>query len=263
MNAVLANSASRCSGCGLSVSVVNSRLSVSVTVRPGSCANVRPTSKSSKYSPAMKSLQLSHANLINMNFETNDEHQLIRDAIGKVCSRFPDDYWSACDTGAPIPLGFLQRARHRRLDRHRDSGSLRRQRARHHRSLGRARGSGRFRAAMNGASSVHLSIFGMHPIVRHGSEEMKQRYLPRVANGDLHVAFSRHGAGCRHGYHLDQNRCAPGWRQLHRARTQGVDHQGARLRTGAASRAHRSPRQGRETHAGHDLAVRRNCNARR
>src|SRR5438067_591048 len=44
-------------------------------------------------------------------------------------------------------------------------------------------------AAMNGASSVHLSIFGMHPVVLHGSEEMRQRYLPRIAKGDLHVAF--------------------------------------------------------------------------
>ena len=44
-------------------------------------------------------------------------------------------------------------------------------------------------ACMNGASSIHLSIFGMHPVVRHGSAELRQRYLPRVATGDLHVAF--------------------------------------------------------------------------
>ena len=29
----------------------------------------------------------------------------------------------------------------------------------------------------------------MHPVVKYGSEEMKQKYLPRVAKGDLHVAF--------------------------------------------------------------------------
>src|SRR5262245_44305185 len=44
-------------------------------------------------------------------------------------------------------------------------------------------------ACMNGASSIHLSIFGMHPVVRHGSAELRQRYLPRVATGELHVAF--------------------------------------------------------------------------
>jgi acyl-CoA dehydrogenase len=44
-------------------------------------------------------------------------------------------------------------------------------------------------AAMNGCSAIHLSIFGMHPLVLHGTEELKARYLPRVASGELHVAF--------------------------------------------------------------------------
>ena len=44
-------------------------------------------------------------------------------------------------------------------------------------------------ACMNGASAIHLSIFGMHPVVLHGSDEMKRRYLPSVADGTLHVAF--------------------------------------------------------------------------
>jgi acyl-CoA dehydrogenase len=43
---------------------------------------------------------------------------------------------------------------------------------------------------MNGCSALHLSVFGMNPVVAHGSEEMRKRYLPRVASGELHVAFS-------------------------------------------------------------------------
>ncbi len=42
---------------------------------------------------------------------------------------------------------------------------------------------------MNAASSMHLSIFGMHPVVVHGSEQLKRETLPRVVNGDLHVCF--------------------------------------------------------------------------
>jgi acyl-CoA dehydrogenase len=42
---------------------------------------------------------------------------------------------------------------------------------------------------MNGCSAVHLSIFGMNPIVKYGSEQMRRAYLPRVADGTLHVAF--------------------------------------------------------------------------
>ena len=43
--------------------------------------------------------------------------------------------------------------------------------------------------AMNAASALHLSIFGMGPVIHHGSEEMKQRYLPPTATGELHVSF--------------------------------------------------------------------------
>jgi len=42
---------------------------------------------------------------------------------------------------------------------------------------------------MNGCSAIHMSIFGLHPVVLHGSPEMKQRYLPRIASGELQAAF--------------------------------------------------------------------------
>src|SRR5699024_9109192 len=52
-------------------------------------------------------------------------------------------------------------------------------------------------AAMNGATALHLSIFGMHPVVLHGSEQLKRATLPRNAKGDLHVCFgvTEPGAG--------------------------------------------------------------------
>ncbi|HEX4109818.1 MAG TPA: acyl-CoA dehydrogenase family protein, partial [Solirubrobacteraceae bacterium] len=44
-------------------------------------------------------------------------------------------------------------------------------------------------AGMNGASSMHMSIFGMHPVIVHGSEELKRSTLPRIVDGELHVCF--------------------------------------------------------------------------
>jgi len=41
----------------------------------------------------------------------------------------------------------------------------------------------------NAASTLHLSIFGMGPVIHHGSEELKRRYLPPTATGELHVSF--------------------------------------------------------------------------
>jgi acyl-CoA dehydrogenase len=43
--------------------------------------------------------------------------------------------------------------------------------------------------AMNAASTLHLSIFGMGPVIHHGSPEMKRKYLPPTATGQLHVSF--------------------------------------------------------------------------
>lgn len=43
--------------------------------------------------------------------------------------------------------------------------------------------------AMNAASTMHLSIFGMGPVIHHGSEAMKEKYLPPTARGELHVSF--------------------------------------------------------------------------
>jgi acyl-CoA dehydrogenase len=50
---------------------------------------------------------------------------------------------------------------------------------------------------MNAASSMHLSIFGMHPVIVHGSDDLKDRTLPRIVTGDLHVCFgvTEPGAG--------------------------------------------------------------------
>jgi acyl-CoA dehydrogenase len=41
----------------------------------------------------------------------------------------------------------------------------------------------------NAASTLHLSIFGMGPVIHHGSEELKRRVLPPTATGELHVSF--------------------------------------------------------------------------
>jgi alkylation response protein AidB-like acyl-CoA dehydrogenase len=44
-------------------------------------------------------------------------------------------------------------------------------------------------AGASGASALHFYMFPPMPIIRHGSEEMKERYLPRIAEGDLLMAF--------------------------------------------------------------------------
>ena len=124
-----------------------------------------------------------------MDFALTEEQDMIRDAIRRICTDFPDEYWAKCDEGHTFPWDFYNALAEGGWigiaipEQYGGSGkgiteaSI---------ILEEVSASG---AAMNGASGVHLSIFGMHPVVKYGSEEMKQKYLPRVANGDLHVAF--------------------------------------------------------------------------
>ncbi len=113
----------------------------------------------------------------------------VRAAVAAVCAKFDDEYWSACDAehrfpwefyGAMATGGWIGIAI---PERYGGGGRGIRHAAA---VLEEVAASG---ACMNGASAIHLSIFGMHPVVVHGSEAMRQRFLPAVADGSLHVAF--------------------------------------------------------------------------
>ena len=124
-----------------------------------------------------------------MDFAGTDEHQLIRDSVRKLCAGFPDEYWSEKDEAHEFPWDFynaMAAAGFVGIAIPEDYGGSGRGITEASIVLEEVAASG---AAMNGCSSLHLSIFGMHPVVKHGSEAMKQRYLPRVVSGDLHVAF--------------------------------------------------------------------------
>jgi acyl-CoA dehydrogenase len=45
-------------------------------------------------------------------------------------------------------------------------------------------------AGTSGASPIHFSMFPPQPIIKYGSEEMKRRYLPKIASGEMKLAFS-------------------------------------------------------------------------
>ncbi|GAB3681434.1 acyl-CoA dehydrogenase family protein [Saccharopolyspora tripterygii] len=44
-------------------------------------------------------------------------------------------------------------------------------------------------AGMSGGSAVHFYVFPPAPILKHGSEEMKREWLPKLAKGELLMAF--------------------------------------------------------------------------
>jgi acyl-CoA dehydrogenase len=124
-----------------------------------------------------------------MDFQTTDEHRLIRDAVGKICADYPDEYWAEKDAGHEFPWEFynaMAEAGWIGIAIPEAYGGSGRGITEASIVLEEVAASG---AAMNGATALHLSVFGMHPVVNHGDEDLKQRYLPRVARGELHVAF--------------------------------------------------------------------------
>ena len=60
------------------------------------------------------------------------------------------------------------------------------------------------------ATSVHINIFGLHPVVRFGSEELKRRTLPRLVARRGPAMLRRHRAerGAQHHEHQDARRAA-------------------------------------------------------
>ncbi|MCZ4586161.1 acyl-CoA/acyl-ACP dehydrogenase [Rhodococcus opacus] len=132
-----------------------------------------------------------------MDFELTDDQQTIRKAVAELAAKFDDTYWLDKDQAHEFPTEFY--------DAFAQGGWLGITTPEEYGGSGfgiteasilleEVAASG---AGMNGASSIHMSIFGMHPVIVHGSEEMKKENLPRIANGDLHVCFgvTEPGAG--------------------------------------------------------------------
>ncbi|MDA3624055.1 acyl-CoA/acyl-ACP dehydrogenase [Saccharopolyspora sp. WRP15-2] len=44
-------------------------------------------------------------------------------------------------------------------------------------------------AGMSGGSAIHFYVFPPAPILKHGSEEMKRKWLPKLAKGEILMAF--------------------------------------------------------------------------
>jgi acyl-CoA dehydrogenase len=126
---------------------------------------------------------------MGMDFEEHEDHRAIRQAVRDVCRQFDDDYWMHLEAEHQFPWEFyreLAKGGWIGIAIPEEYGGGGQGIAEASIVLEEVAASG---ACMNGASAIHLSIFGMHPVVLHGSAELKRRVLPPVASGDLHVAF--------------------------------------------------------------------------
>ena len=124
-----------------------------------------------------------------MEFNDNEIFESIREGIRRICDRFPDEYWSEMDSAHEFPWKFYEQVAEGGwigIAIPEEFGGGGRGITEASIVLEEIAASG---AAMNGCSAIHLSMFGMEPVRKYGSPELVSNVLPRVASGQLHVAF--------------------------------------------------------------------------
>ncbi|WP_062477329.1 acyl-CoA dehydrogenase family protein [Variovorax boronicumulans] len=125
-----------------------------------------------------------------MNFSLNEDQRSLVAAIERLCEDFPVDYWRDHDDRAVFPHEF-----HRAVA---DSGwlGIAMPEAQGGAGLGITEAALMMRAisasgaGMSGASSVHMNIFGLNPVVVFGTEAQRQRFLPPLIAGTEKACFA-------------------------------------------------------------------------
>ncbi|MCW2785377.1 MAG: acyl-CoA dehydrogenase [Marmoricola sp.] len=125
-----------------------------------------------------------------MDFSQDQTHEDIRQAVRTMCKAFPDEYWSEHDESHVFPWEFYNAVAEAgwlglTVPEEYGGGGLGVTEAAIVEQEISASGAG-----MGGCSAVHIGIFGFEPIINHGSEDLKARFLPRVVTGELHTSFA-------------------------------------------------------------------------
>ena len=125
-----------------------------------------------------------------MDFSFTPDQAEIRAAILRQCEAFPDGYWLEHDQSGEFPEEFYRALA--------DAGwlGIATPEAFGGSGLGITEAAIMMQAiaesgaGMSGASSVHLPIFGLQPVVLFGTAEQKARMLPPVVQGEHKVCFA-------------------------------------------------------------------------
>ena len=116
--------------------------------------------------------------------QVEDEYQEIRDAVRALCKRFPPAYFQRIDADRAYPEEFVTALTEAgwlaALIPGEYGGS----------GLGLAQASiimEEINRSGGNAGACHGQMYNMGTLLRHGSEEQKREYLPRIARGELRL----------------------------------------------------------------------------
>jgi acyl-CoA dehydrogenase len=124
-----------------------------------------------------------------MNFELTEDQTAIREAVAAVASKFDDHYWSAKDGSGEFPHEF-----HKAMaeggwlgitmpEEYGGSGLGVTEAAVMMNEVARHGG------AAAAISTIHINLFGPHPIIVFGTEAQKAQWIPPLVNGTDKVCF--------------------------------------------------------------------------
>jgi len=124
-----------------------------------------------------------------MDFTITEDHRAIRDGVGAVVRSFDDEYWLARDDDGEFPKEFhraMAEAGWLGITMPPEYGGA---------GLGVAEAAimmhevASHGGGMASASTVHINLFGPHPIVVVGTDDQKKRWLPRLVEGKDQCCF--------------------------------------------------------------------------
>ena len=119
-----------------------------------------------------------------MGYRDTDDYQDIREAVRALCAQFPDEYHRKVDAARAYPEEFVQALTAAgwlaALIPEAYGGS----------GLGLTEASvimEEINRSGGNSGACHGQMYNMNTLVRHGSEEQRQKYLPRIAAGELRL----------------------------------------------------------------------------
>ncbi len=113
-----------------------------------------------------------------------EDYPEIRESVRRICADFPNDYWRKLDEAQAYPTEFVKALT--------EAGYLAALIPEEYGGAGlplRAAGVvlEECHAAGCYAAAAHAQMYTMGSVLRHGSPEQKQRYLPKIASGELRL----------------------------------------------------------------------------
>jgi len=119
-----------------------------------------------------------------MTSQDVNDHADIREAVAKLCAQFPGEYWRKLDREMAYPSAFVKALT--------DAGYLSVLIPEQFGGAGLKLSAAAAileeiqRAGCNGGG-CHAQMYTMGTVLRHGSEEQKAKWLPRIASGELRL----------------------------------------------------------------------------